>query len=131
MKLQRLIIVLQQVFNNFHIKNPTHNNNNKPSIHRQANMFCTKDKQYRNNKNTSKSTSVLKCYNCGKTGHILKECRSPQNRANSAQETKTDKKVSQKIDDQKEKAKTAQIEEITTWDDYAGMAKEYKEEPHA
>ena len=40
-------------------------------------MFCTKDKKCRNkgnNKNTSKSTSVLKYYNCGKSGHFFCNC---------------------------------------------------------
>ena len=38
-------------------------------------MFCTKDKQYRNNKNTSKLTSVLKYYNCSKSGHFSCDCQ--------------------------------------------------------
>ena len=41
-------------------------------------MFCTKDKKYRNrgnNKNTSKSTSVSKCYNCSKSGHFSHNCQ--------------------------------------------------------
>ena len=44
-------------------------------LHRQANMFCTKDKQCRNNRNTSKSTSISKCYNCGKSGHFSHDCQ--------------------------------------------------------
>ena len=66
------------MFNNFCIKNPTHNNNNKPSICGQANMFCTKDKKCGNkgnNKNTSKSTSVSKYYNCSKSGHFSHDCQ--------------------------------------------------------
>ena len=41
-------------------------------------MFCTKDKKCRNrenNKNTSKSTSVSKYYNCSKSGHFSHDCQ--------------------------------------------------------
>ena len=54
------------------------NNNNKLMLCRQANMFCTKDKKHRNrgnNKNTSKSTSVSKYYNCSKSGHFSCNCQ--------------------------------------------------------
>ena len=47
-------------------------------LHRQANMFCTKDKKYENrgnNKNTSKSTSALKYYNCSKSEHFSCDCQ--------------------------------------------------------
>ena len=66
------------MFNDFHIKNPTHNNNNKSTLCRQANMFCTKDKKCRNkgnNKNTNKSTFVSKYYNCSKSRHFSCDCQ--------------------------------------------------------
>ena len=59
-------------------------------LHRQANMFCTKDKWHRNNKNTSKSTSALKYYNCDKSGHFSCDCwKSPTQLTLDAQAKKS------------------------------------------
>ena len=66
------------MFNDFHIKNLIQNNNNKLIICIQANMFYTKNKQCRNkgnNKNMSKSTFVLKYYNCSKSEHFSHNCQ--------------------------------------------------------
>ena len=80
LKPKKLITILQQVFNDFCIKNPLCFNNTKLIIHVQANTFCTNNKQCGNKKfykNTSKLTTILKYYNCTKLEHFSCNCQKP------------------------------------------------------